>query len=151
MLKTYIKELRMQADMMEQLSDKIGELVYVRDHIHDIWSGPHQLLFIKQDSHPFGSNECYWRFAKLAKHTTRHVIANRRKLVEVLLEQGYMPDEEGAFVHDSKTPEIFQPEMWALCGDTVNLAETRSARSDLYTANGYYFHANWTELMPEED
>lgn len=149
MLKTYIKELRMQADMIEQLSDKIGELVYVRDHIHDIWSGPHQLLFIKQDSHPFGSNECYWRFAKLAEHTTRRVIASRRKLVEVLLEQGYVPGTSGAFVNPTMNVSQFHPQMWGLIGRKVRKSGIFYEVIDADIHN--VFHADWTELVSEEN
>lgn len=147
-LETYVKELRMQADMMEQLSDKIGELVYVRDNEEDSWNGPYILQAIDEDYYCFVCDDM-WRFAKLAEHITRRVIASKRKLVEVLLEQGYVPGTNGAFVNPTMNVSQFHPQMWELVGRKVHKSGIFYEVIDANMHN--VFHTDWTELVPEED
>lgn len=148
MLKTYIKELRIQADMMEQLQNKIGELVYVRDDTCDNWQGPYELKAIDEDYYCFVCADM-WRFAKLAEHTTRRVIASKRKLVEILLGQGYVPGTNGAFVNPTMNVSQFHPQMWDLIGRKVRKSGIFYEVIDAGMHN--VFHADWTELMPEEN
>ena len=148
-LETYVKIQRIQANMIEQLYDRTGELVYVRDYIDDAWSGPYQLLSVTSNNYAFETDKYDWRFAKLAEHTTRRVIASRRKLVEVLLEQGFLPSTNGTFVNSTMNVSQFHPQMWELVGRKVRKSGIFYEVIDANMHN--VFHIDWTELVPEEN
>ena len=71
----------------------------------------------------------------------RRVIADRAKLVRILLDMGFVPNSDGAWVSDTIYGIVFYAEMWAFCGEFVS--------PDGVHPSGYAFMKEWLE--PYED
>ena len=74
----------------------------------------------------------------------RVIIQNKRKLVEILLKEGYIPDNKGDFKHaiDKFTNVAFVAGMWDYVGHKVS-----QEKVGLYFIDGYRFKESWTELI----
>ena len=72
----------------------------------------------------------------------RRVIKDRKKLVQVLIDQGWTPDDDGDF---SGEGPHFTRGMWKSCGKQVTKTDYKMMH--LYTVDGYDFMPEWTETI----
>jgi len=73
--------------------------------------------------------------------TRRRVIKDRAELCRVLLNMGYVPDEDGDFFMHGGNPNQFTADMWAYCGNDVYSSD----ELPLYKSGDYWFNPEWTE------
>ena len=76
----------------------------------------------------------------------RRVIKDRKKLVQVLIDNGWLPDDDGDFAGEGPH---FMKEMWEWCGhdvvdDSDNFHTYYTVPEDRF---GYVFMPEWTETI----
>lgn len=162
-LDQYVLELNIMAMMIGELKDQIGKRVVVRDDLGDPWIGPFKLTSITPTSYAFHVSDTpsagvtSFKFAKLAKlakvQKKRVLIRDRARLARVLLDQGYLPSADGAFVSKGKKlTNRFPARLWNRVGAKVEAIDD----VDYYAIKRYYgepviIDPAWTEEVEVAD
>ena len=149
-LANYILELRTRAAMIEELQGQVGKQVMVRDRTDDPWGGPYKLHEILDHVYSFrvltGPAITMYKFAKLAlPKSTRVLIRDRIQLARVLLDQGYLPTADGAFVNLHKDLNRFPSFMWNYVGCEVEPVENTPLWKFVKEGNTFLLRQEWTE------
>lgn len=150
-LDQYILELRTRAAMIEELQGQIGKQVMVRNTLDDQWKGPCKLRQVHSAIWSFevlhsGYVVTIHKFAKLATALRKRVlIRDRIQLARVLLDQGYLPTADGAFVNLHKDLNRFPSFMWNYVGCEVEPVENTPLWKFVKEGNTYLMRGEWTE------
>lgn len=148
-LDKYILELRTRAAMIEELQGQIGKQVMVRDDLNEPWEGPYELYSVYVSANPFrvlAPMTTSFGYAKLAHVQKKRVlIRDRTRLARILLDQGYLPSANGAFVSNDQELNRFPVHMWNWVGIEVEQLPGTSLWKFSSNDKNFLVRKEWTE------
>ena len=150
-LSTYILELRTRAVMIEDLQGQIGKLVMVRDNLDGPWKGPCELRQVRSAIYSFevlsrGSVVTVHKYAKRASAFRKRVlIRDRARLARILLDHGYLPSADGAFVSTDRGLNRFPAHLWNRVGAEVEAVKDTHLWKLGHNGADFLIRKEWTE------